>query len=79
MATTSVPLGTELYHRRLAAGLPISQVAGKIGLSASFLNAIERNEQNPPARLADEIRQTILELSGGYWDPYSDEYLSPDK
>jgi transcriptional regulator with XRE-family HTH domain len=77
MATLAVPIGVELYHRRLAAGLPITDVAAKVGISASFLAVIERNGQEPPARLAAAIKQAILDLSGGYWDPFEDEYLSP--
>jgi transcriptional regulator with XRE-family HTH domain len=76
-ATPTIAVGSELYHRRLAAGLPLSQLAQRLGISASFLSAIERNEQLPPPRLVEEIRQAILELSGGYWDPFCDEYLAP--
>jgi transcriptional regulator with XRE-family HTH domain len=78
MTAVTVSVGSELYHRRLAAGLPISEVALRLGISPSFLATIERNEHLPPPRLADEIRTAILELSGGYWDPFSDEYLAPD-
>ncbi|MFN8533734.1 MAG: helix-turn-helix transcriptional regulator [Dehalococcoidia bacterium] len=78
MTSVSVSVGSELYHRRLAAGLPIGQVARALGLSPAFLATIERNGQPPLPRLADEIRSAILELSGGYWDPFSDEYLAPD-
>jgi transcriptional regulator with XRE-family HTH domain len=78
MTTVTVSIGAELYHRRLAAGLPIAQVARRVGVAPSFLAALERNEQIPAPRLADEIRTAILELSGGYWDPFRDEYLVPE-
>ncbi|GIW06274.1 MAG: hypothetical protein KatS3mg060_1079 [Dehalococcoidia bacterium] len=78
MTTVTVSIGSELYHRRLAAGLPITQVASRLGISPSFLATIERNGHIPPPRLAEEIRSAILELSGGYWDPFSDEYLAPE-
>ena len=76
MSATSLAIGTELYLRRLAAGIPVGSVAHKVGLSPSFLSVIEANHREPPIRLADEIRQAILELSGGYWDPFTDEYLA---
>ena len=78
MATVTVPVGSELYHRRLAAGLPLAQVARRLGVSPSFLATIERNDYIPPPRLVDEVREAILDLSGGYWDPFSDEYLTAD-
>ncbi|MCS6801502.1 MAG: helix-turn-helix transcriptional regulator [Chloroflexota bacterium] len=78
MMPIAVSVGAELYHRRLAAGLPIAQVARRVGISPSFLETIERNGHLPPARLVEEIRAAILELSGGYWDPFSDEYLLPE-
>jgi len=76
MATTEIAVGTEIHLRRLAAGLPLHQVANRLGLASSYLEGIESNNREAPAKLILEIREAILELSGGYWDPFKDEYLT---
>lgn len=76
MATTEMATGTELHLRRLAAGLPVHQVASRLGLSSTYLEGIESNLRDAPVKLIGQIREAILELSGGYWDPFKDEYLT---
>ncbi|MBL8595508.1 MAG: helix-turn-helix transcriptional regulator, partial [Devosia sp.] len=62
------PIGLKISSRRRALGVSQAALARQVGISASYLNLIERNKRHVGGslliRLADELDVELSELSG---------------